>query len=926
MLVIPDRIKQKLEQDQLLFGEVNSTIASFTPWFVDNKLTFFPEYTDHGVNHLQEVLNTAASMITDDSWELITAQDAAAVILSTLLHDCAMHLSEDGFYELISNEYPKLESRYYNEEQSWNEKWREFISTAKRWDGKKLKSIFGDSNPIKEIPNSKIDLNNRDKLLIGEFLRREHANIAHSIALLGVPGNSKCRLKLAVTDYHICDLVGFIAKSHNLSLRSATDMLPSTQKRTAFNIHAPFIMGVLRVSDYIQVHSSRADRQLLSVKKLISPISRGEWKKHHSILDINQTHEDPEALYIEAEPQEPITYKSLKLLFSDIQKELDSVWSVLGEVYGRFIPYDKLGINIRRIRSSLDNEIQYIKEKKPCFIPSPVKFKTSDAEMLSLLVAPLYGNNPSIGIRELVQNAVDACNERIDYQDKTVCKEYLSEADINVSVKIDKRTTERSTISIVDTGIGMNKTVIEDYFLNIGASFRNSDTWKKMHETDGHSTVHRTGRFGIGLLAAFLLGEEIHVQTRHINEKNGISFKCTKDSEDISLIPVECEVGTTITVFLNDEVCSKLIKGEQTDWDWYCLEQPKVTRSICSEDTVKLLEQKITVPSSGAILDNTSWHRIEHKEFDDIYWSPHKLIRSQFSHTKLICNGIYIPLNHYPSYKIENYSTPLNIQVITPSLVVFDQEGKMPINLTRDGITSDFLPFNNELLLDLAIHLCDEIYEKFYTQNKPLSSELISELFNHKLIYGAPKNYFSDEILPFIFHKGKVHPSNVNLISSLKPELIILDQVSPQDTGNCSSCTELMTPDSLYSFYDVGRRSRASKVQYLRFIFHRDHYRQHLPVIGKRLIIKNDEIKDILTPGNFPKTVWAKLTPEWTDNNWTIMKVGNTPDINWSITNTLISMENVGQSMLSILYLDWNNEFKQPEPSILAEVWAKKIK
>ncbi len=54
------------------------------------------------------------------------------------------------------------------------------------------------------------------------------------------------------------------------------------------------------------------------------------------------------------------------------------------------------------------------------------------------------------------------------------------------------------------------------------------------------------------------------------------------------------------------------------------------------------------------------------------------------------------------------------------------------------------------------------------------------------------------------------------------------------------------------------------------------------------------------------------------------MKVGNTPDINWNIPNTLISMENVGQSMLSILYLDWNNEFKQPEPSILAEVWTKK--
>lgn len=139
MIKLPLRLKEKLELDQLLFGEVSSSIAKFTPWFSDNKLVFFPEYTDHGVNHLQEVLNTSSSIITDESWELLSPQDAAAIVIGTLLHDCAMHLSEDGFYHLISGDYPLIDSRYNNyQEKSWKDKWLSFFSEAKRWDGKKL--------------------------------------------------------------------------------------------------------------------------------------------------------------------------------------------------------------------------------------------------------------------------------------------------------------------------------------------------------------------------------------------------------------------------------------------------------------------------------------------------------------------------------------------------------------------------------------------------------------------------------------------------------------------------------------------------------------------------------------------------------------------------------------------------------------------
>jgi len=93
----------------------------------------------------------------------------------------------------------------------------------------------------------------------------------------------------------------------------------------------------------------------LLIKSLVSPISRGEWEKHHSIVEINNAHDDPEAIYIDAEPENALTYESLVRLFGGMQKELDLSWSVLGEVYGRYEHLNVLGITIRRIRSSLDN-------------------------------------------------------------------------------------------------------------------------------------------------------------------------------------------------------------------------------------------------------------------------------------------------------------------------------------------------------------------------------------------------------------------------------------------------------------------------------------------------------------------------------------------------------------------------------------------
>jgi molecular chaperone HtpG len=239
-----------------------------------------------------------------------------------------------------------------------------------------------------------------------------------------------------------------------------------------------------------------------------------------------------------------------------MQDEIDAAWAVLGEVYGRFGPLGGLGLTLRRVRSDLDDP--KFAQSVP-YVPAEVAFDSAGTELLKLLIQPLYGDHPEIGIRELLQNAVDACRELEDYrlQGAAALKQgELTVQDGDVVISLEDKGTEGRWLDVSDRGVGMTLEVLREYFLKAGASFRRSDAWRKVHETqEGRSRVLRSGRFGVGVLAAFLVGDELEVSTRHLTAAGdaGLTFKATIDTEAIDLMLCSRPVGTTIRIRISDE-------------------------------------------------------------------------------------------------------------------------------------------------------------------------------------------------------------------------------------------------------------------------------------------------------------------------------------------------------------------------------------
>jgi hypothetical protein len=275
-----------------------------------------------------------------------------------------------------------------------------------------------------------------------------------------------------------------------------------------------------------------------------------------------------------------------------------------------------------------------------------------------------------------------------------------------VIIGLTKKEDSTKWIEVSDRGIGMTVDTVLNYYLKAGASFRNSDAWRQQHEDEhGHSRILRSGRFGIGVLAGFLLGNEIRVSTRHITSERaeGISFSCRLTDDIIELHHIYRPVGTTISIQVSDAIYSNLLNLSEsksasktnatmdgaTSWDWYCLDEPSVHRILLPEG--KYLQQRYSIPSASSRLP-PEWRRLPNSDFDEIHWS------NQDNAPNLVCNGIVINRDNATN----QLSDSKWLSFRKPKISIFDSSGKLPINLQRTELTSTPLRFEDDLLKEVC--------------------------------------------------------------------------------------------------------------------------------------------------------------------------------------------------------------------------------
>ncbi len=100
---IPSFLEAKYRGDHRLNALATSAWGKIEAHIASSRMVFFPEYTDHGVQHTELTLQTALDSATARARELITASDASCLTIAVGLHDLGMHLTKDGFESLIAH-------------------------------------------------------------------------------------------------------------------------------------------------------------------------------------------------------------------------------------------------------------------------------------------------------------------------------------------------------------------------------------------------------------------------------------------------------------------------------------------------------------------------------------------------------------------------------------------------------------------------------------------------------------------------------------------------------------------------------------------------------------------------------------------------------------------------------------------------------
>ena len=487
-----------------------------------------PELTVHDISHLDALWDTA-SLVAEGA---IDVNPAEAFVLgaSILLHDAGMSLAAypGGMCELMTTT-------------AWKDAIARVAMADQERDGKK----FNEADPPDEII----------RRILPEVLRKLHAQQAEVLV------DQAWQTKDGEDVYLIEDsdlrtfygrTIGRIAHSHWWSVQEVENELSGDlgplATHTNNSVDRVKIACLLRVADVLHMDNRRAPRFLHAITSP-SGVSSLHWTFQER-LAAPQIESDA-VVFTTGQPFKRTDAEAWWLaydLLNVADQELRDV-DLLLHSRGREV------LRARKIKGIGSPEMLSRTVETQGWRPIDTRPHISDIQRIieNLGGRNLYGNDPRIALRELIQNAADAVEAR-----RRIQKRPLDWGQI--IVKLIER-EEGSWLIVEDNGIGMSEAVLTGPLIDFGKSFWRSNLATEEFPGLLASGMRAIGRFGIGFFSAFILGRVVRVYSRRFDK--GIDTGRLMEFHDGTatrpiLSEVNCDEflldgGTRVEVLLTDD-------------------------------------------------------------------------------------------------------------------------------------------------------------------------------------------------------------------------------------------------------------------------------------------------------------------------------------------------------------------------------------
>lgn len=543
-----------------------------------------PGLTVHDITHLDALWSVAGEIIGDE----YPLNEAEAFVLGSafLLHDAAHAICafEGGKAELLSSV-----------------EWTDFVATS-------LSGVDPKAGSSEE------------RLALFHVLRHLHAQQAEKlpwVAWSDKSGQSCFLLEDAELRDYFGNAIGLVAASHHWDPAVVAARLRSRKLNSAaflsasrWSVDVLKLAMILRTADAAHVDAMRAPWFLFALKNP-SGTSRIHWDFQSKLGKLERL--PGGELKISSGPVFGEGDRSSWWLALDVARmidaELRSARKIMAEE-GRPLFAAKSVVGVESAdQFSLELPVSG-------WEPVDVRPKISDVPHLikQLGGSALYGDNPEVALRELLQNSIDACN---------ASRAFHPEVPVGIVVELNSDDQETWHLSVRDSGIGMSKYVLTEILLDFGRSLWSGEIARELPGL-ASTGFQAGGQFGIGFFSVFMLGERVSVLTRRFerssadqNEQWKLQFEDGLQGRPALVSPKSSEKlrqqGTTVVVQLRDGILEPLLEVGQYSADDVLLE--KLERLIGRLVPCAPVDVTITVNKSAKkVIVGDDWRSISNAD------------------------------------------------------------------------------------------------------------------------------------------------------------------------------------------------------------------------------------------------------------------------------------------------------------------------
>jgi hypothetical protein len=470
-----------------------------------------PEYTDHSVRHMDRLWQITARVLTQAEIQALNPGEAFLLGASFYLHDLGMAFAVTN----AGKDQIRLTTEYQ--------------AAYKR-----LKRL-GPGNEGRA-----------DELALREATRELHAQKALELATQPLPGLDRCLIEDSDFRDRWAYMVGQIAESHHWTLEQVERSLGgrgAVPGPDGESLDLAYVACVLRVVDFAHINRERALKTERALRSEIPPESVVHWDAQAHVTGPERDHD-----LLVFGCTKPLENVDAWWLFFDTASELDAEIRAVSEYLvnrsiseGRFSLQGVKGIE----NPARFNQFVRLPER---VLPIDIRVQPDSMERVVELLGGrnIYGPDRLAPIRELIQNARDAIELRRSLE--IAAGKIPTPGEITISLE---QRGKQYSLTVQDNGVGMTRSVVRKHLLGVGSDFWNSVDFDRDFSKAVDFGFRPIGRFGIGFLSVFMLGDEVEVETEAVgNNRNHLMLHGVGRRGELRETATTGHAGTEVRIAL----------------------------------------------------------------------------------------------------------------------------------------------------------------------------------------------------------------------------------------------------------------------------------------------------------------------------------------------------------------------------------------